>query len=256
MEIPFVKYQGTGNDFILIDARNHTPKLDVAHWCDRRFGIGADGLMYLQNSSEADFEMIYYNSDGNLSSMCGNGGRCLAHWAMELGIGDGNSVHFKAPDGFHTAQKTSNGIELSMNPVPQINTINSTDVSLDTGSPHFVRKCLDIPGNFVEQARDIRQSATYKTAGINVNFYQEINKNHLKCRTFERGVEDETLSCGTGVTAVALAYAREQGLSNGKIEIETQGGILHISFQSAEDGSYTQISLEGPAQFVFKGFID
>ncbi len=255
MDIPFVKYQGTGNDFILIDARTHTPNIDVAHWCDRRFGIGADGLMYLKNTSEADFEMIYYNSDGNLSSMCGNGGRCLAHWALELGIGDGHSVRFKAPDGFHTATKTAAGIKLSMNPVSKITSINATDAALDTGSPHYVRKCTHIPPDFVQQARNIRESELYKDAGINVNFYQVIEENQLKCRTFERGVEDETLSCGTGVTAVALAYAQEQGLTAGKIELETRGGTLYISFEVSEDGTYTHIFLEGPARFVFKGFI-
>ena len=134
---------------------------------------------------------------------------CLAHWALELGIGDGHSVRFKAPDGFHTATKTAAGIKLSMNPVSKITSINATDAALDTGSPHYVRKCTHIPPDFVQQARNIRESELYKDAGINVNFYQVIEENQLKCRTFERGVEDETLSCGTGVTAVALAYAQE-----------------------------------------------
>lgn len=256
MHIPFVKYQGTGNDFILIDGRESIPTLDVRFWCDRRFGIGADGLIILAPSDEADFEMIYYNSDGQLSSMCGNGGRCIAHWAQSLGIGNGNTLRFKAPDGFHEATFTANGVKLSMNPVFNIELLPNGDTELNTGSPHYVKQLTLIPDTFVNQAQAIRQSAPYSEAGINVNFYQVISPNVLHCRTFERGVEAETLSCGTGVTAVALSYAQSERLSAGLIHVRTQGGDLQIHFiHDTTAHIYHTIFLEGPATFVFQGVL-
>lgn len=259
MEIPFVKYQGTGNDFILIDGRIEMPKLDVKFWCDRKFGIGADGLMILAASKDPhmDFEMIYYNSDGNLSSMCGNGGRCIAHWAHELGIGRDGHIVFNAPDGRHDAWVSNGVVKLSMNDVDQIIPLENNEVQLNTGSPHYVKKCPYLPESFVEEARKIRQSPAYKKEGINVNFYIEKNSHLLECRTFERGVEDETLSCGTGVTAVALAHAQNKQLSNGKITVVTQGGQLAIYFDFLEsEGKYHNLFLEGPADFVFKGTLN
>lgn len=257
MQLSFVKYQGTGNDFILIDGREAIPILDVRFWCDRRFGIGADGLMILAPSNEADFEMIYYNSDGQLSSMCGNGGRCIAHWAKFLGIGNGNSLRFKAPDGFHEATFTPNGIKLSMNPVMDIHMLSNGDTELNTGSPHYVRQTTSIPANFVAQAQAIRQSPSYIKAGINVNFYQVLSPSELRCRTFERGVEDETLSCGTGVTAVALSYAHAEGLPDGLINVQTEGGPLRVHFiHDQQEQRYHSIFLEGPASFVFQGILN
>jgi diaminopimelate epimerase len=257
MQLSFVKYQGTGNDFILIDGREAIPTLDVRFWCDRRFGIGADGLMILAPSNEADFEMIYYNSDGQLSSMCGNGGRCIAHWAQSLGIGNGTTLRFKAPDGFHEATFTSEGIKLSMNPVRDILKLTNGDTELNTGSPHYVKQTTSIPPTFIAQARTIRQSAPYNQAGINVNFYQVLGQNELRCRTFERGVEDETLSCGTGVTAVALSYAHAEGLAAGLIHVQTEGGALRVHFiHDQEEHRFHSIFLEGPATFVFQGFLN
>lgn len=256
MQLAFVKYQGTGNDFILIDGREALPVLDVRFWCDRRFGIGADGLMVLVPSSEADFEMIYYNSDGQLSSMCGNGGRCIAHWAQSLGIGNGNTLRFKAPDGFHEAAFTPQGVKLSMNPVMDIHIFANGDAELNTGSPHYVKQTTSIPHNFVAQAQAIRLSAPYTDAGINVNFYQVLGPNELRCRTFERGVEDETLSCGTGVTAVALSYAHAVGLAAGQVNIQTEGGNLQVHFMhDSKERRYHSIFLEGPATFVFQGIL-
>jgi len=259
MEIPFVKYQGTGNDFILLDGRFHIPELDIRFWCDRRFGIGADGLMILAQSEDpkTDFKMIYYNSDGNLSSMCGNGGRCIAHWAHELGIGKNGHLVFQAPDGRHEAWVNGNIVKLSMSDVDQIIQLDNCDVQLNTGSPHYVKKCDYLPDTFVNEAREIRQSDSYKKDGINVNFYVEMDTRILECRTFERGVEDETLSCGTGVSAVALAHAHEKKLNNGKITVKTQGGNLSIYFEHSEGkGIYHNLFLEGPADFVFKGTLE
>lgn len=257
MEIPFVKYQGTGNDFILVDGRLGLPQIDVKHWCDRRFGIGADGLMILANSQDpkCDFDMIYYNSDGNLSSMCGNGGRCIAHWAKSLGIGFNQTLKFNAPDGLHEASFHENLVKLSMNPVSNINTLENGDSLLDTGSPHYVRMCSAIPKSFVDEAFAIRHSPQYKKDGINVNFYVKLDTHQLFCRTFERGVEDETLSCGTGVTAVALSFAKFNNIQNGKIDVRTRGGDLSVYFETSMDGSYHNIHLEGPATFVYRGYL-
>lgn len=254
MDIPFVKYQGTGNDFILIDGREGIPELNVQHWCDRRFGIGADGLMIISNCTEADFEMIYYNSDGKLSSMCGNGGRCIAHWAHQLGI-QKEFITFKAPDGFHSAYIKGNIVKLSMNAVREISQLSDMDTELNTGSPHYVRRVGSFPDNFIEEAKRIRHSDAYNASGINVNFYIENGSNQLTCRTFERGVEDETFSCGTGVTAVALTHANQNHIQEGTIQIQTLGGELNVHFKRLENGYFDSIFLEGPATFVFKGIL-
>jgi diaminopimelate epimerase len=255
MHVPFVKYQGTGNDFILIDARKESPKIDVAFWCDRKFGIGADGLMLLKACEDADFEMVYFNSDGRLSSMCGNGGRCIAHWAYQLGI-QHHPIRFKAPDGYHFAFIQGDSVKLSMSDVHQLHHLDTSHCVLNTGSPHFVKKVAHIPESFVQEAKNIRNSEPYLQEGINVNFYEILSLKHLKCRTFERGVEDETLSCGTGVTAVALSYANQQHLESGPIAIETLGGTLkvHFNYNKTNQG-YSDIFLEGPATFVFDGFL-
>ena len=257
MDIPFVKYQGTGNDFILIDGRLGIPQIDVKYWCDRRFGIGADGLMILATSkdSNCDFDMIYYNADGNISSMCGNGGRCIAHWAKSLGIGNGETLKFNAPDGIHVASFMGELVKLSMNPVSKISLLSNGDSELDTGSPHYVRMCDVLPESFVDDAFAIRHSPNYEKKGINVNFYERLDTHQLFCRTFERGVEDETLSCGTGVTAVALSYAKFENIKNGKINVLTRGGDLAVYFETSVEGDYYNIYLEGPATFVFRGFI-
>ncbi len=251
--IPFVKYQGTGNDFILIDARQHLPNLDVAQLCHRHFGIGADGLMYLINHPTAHFEMVYYNSDGNISSMCGNGGRCIAHFASTLGIG--NELQFKAADGMHQASVNGSMVNLSMNNVEKINAIDAQTFELNTGSPHYVQ-FIDSPvqqADLIKIAHAVRYSTHYAAQGINVNIVNTVGK-QLHVRTYERGVENETLSCGTGVTACALAYLHKQAITGtAQVQVHSPGGMLQVSTHAGD--SYTHIQLTGPATPVFSGTI-
>lgn len=263
--IPFVKYQGTGNDFILIDGRDADfSKLNVNQLCDRHFGIGADGLMILKPKLDYDFEMIYYNSDGNLSSMCGNGGRCIAHWAYSLGIKPKNHpLTFWAPDGSHTATYNDGNIHLTMNDVNNIVVLNHNIFELNTGSPHFVQ-FFDSGINdmeFVKFGKNIRYSETYKSVGINVNAVEIISENTIKMRTYERGVEDETLSCGTGVTAAALSYLVKQHSFDSEknefqeVSVSTPGGNLFVKANRIGELSFSNIELCGSAQFVFEGMI-
>lgn len=279
MTIPFVKYQGTGNDFVLIDNRTGawqdylamqvplqfaTEKDLVAHICHRRLGIGADGLMLLQNKEGFHFEMVYFNSDGGLSSMCGNGGRCIAAWAFSLGLGD-DSLQFWAPDGTHEARKTNDGkgIALNMNPVSRVQQINTNDWELNTGSPHYV----SFQDNNIQQlalvdwAKNIRYNEPYTNQGINVNAVNILDENRISMRTYERGVEDETLSCGTGVCAAAISFvqrsqphteANTNEIANHLIEVITPGGTLQVSLQR-DQNNYNHIVLIGPATFVFQG---
>ena len=289
MTIPFVKYQGTGNDFVLIDNRTGawqdylamqvplqfaTEKDLVAHICHRRLGIGADGLMLLQNKEGFHFEMVYFNSDGGLSSMCGNGGRCIAAWAFSLGLGD-DSLQFWAPDGTHEARKTNDGkgIALNMNPVSRVQQINTNDWELNTGSPHYVSfQDNDIQQlALVDWAKNIRYNEPYTNLGINVNAVNILDENTISMRTYERGVEDETLSCGTGVCAAAISFVQRSGMQlnpfesgqphteantnqvqNHLIEVNTPGGTLQVSLQR-DQNNYNHIVLIGPATFVFQG---
>jgi diaminopimelate epimerase len=289
MTLNFVKYQGTGNDFVLIDNRTGawqaylaiqvpqqfaTEKDLVAHLCHRKFGVGADGLMLLQNKEGFDFEMVYFNSDGGLSSMCGNGGRCIAAWAFSLGLGD-DTLRFWAPDGTHEARKTNDGkgIALNMNPVSQVQQINTNDWELNTGSPHYV----SFQDNNIQQlalvdwAKNIRYNEPYTNLGINVNAVNILDENKISMRTYERGVEDETLSCGTGVCAAAISFVHRSGMAlnpaesgqpqteatgnqvqNHLIEVITPGGVLQVSLQRHHN-NYNNIVLIGPATFVFQG---
>ena len=256
MRIPFVKYQGTGNDFIIIDAREITPVLDVQKLCDRHFGIGADGLMLLKNHLEYDFEMVYYNSDGNLSTMCGNGGRCLSHFAHQLGIGNGN-LQFIAVDGPHEAKIQDNWVALGMIDVPNWDKRGQDLVVIHTGSPHYVQfmeqAVEDV--NLIEFARSIRYNDEFGKEGINVNIVNSLPDGSLKMRTYERGVEDETLSCGTGVTAAALSAHITGRVTGHSVAVHTAGGDLSVQF-SATSAGYTQVVLSGPAEAVFQGFIE
>lgn len=270
----FYKYQGAGNDFILLDQRqtlwlSRDSTKTIAFLCDRHFGVGADGLILLQKHPQLDFEMVYFNADGRESTLCGNGGRCIAAFAKHLGIqAPDEGYHFMAIDGEHRAllpHSTAAGlewVELKMNDVFQIETVmngTSADFILNTGSPHFVRfvpdpNVLDI----VEEGRIIRYSDRFRKDGINVNFVQE-NDGHLTIRTYERGVEDETLACGTGVTAASLAFYKnsgQQGASQVEIPVKAKGGDLKVRFEVNADGSFTNIWLCGPAQRVFTGEID
>jgi len=257
MQIEFYKYHGTGNDFIILDNRTNQydglSVVEIKSLCDRRFGIGADGLMMLCNEEGYDFRMKYYNADGKEGSMCGNGGRCLVQFAYDMGIKK-DTYHFIAVDGPHVAVIKSNGlIGLKMQDVNSIQ-LNNQDVILNTGSPHFIRFVdnLDSFDVFTE-GRNIRNNNSYKIDGINVNFVEK-QTDSIKLRTYERGVEDETLSCGTGATAAAIAYATQLGMN--KVPIQVQGGLLEVEFNRISENECNEIWLTGPAKYVFSGTID
>ena len=258
MKMSFYKYEGTGNDFVMIDNRQETfPKENstlVKQLCDRRFGIGGDGLILLEHDAVADFKMVYYNSDGNPSSMCGNGGRCIVAFAQRLNIIEDKAT-FYAIDGLHHATIFDNGIvSLQMGNVDEV--ANYEDhLFLDTGSPHHVTFAEDLTHLDVKSAGSkIRYSELYGASGSNVNFVKQIGDAIFAIRTYERGVEDETLSCGTGATAVAIAMnASGKTLSN-SIEILVEGGKLEVSFDKNQN-HYTNVFLKGPATFVYKGEI-
>ncbi|MFC6096795.1 diaminopimelate epimerase [Flavobacterium qiangtangense] len=258
MEITFYKYQGTGNDFIMIDNRQETfSKNDtklIAKLCDRRFGIGADGLILLENDAETDFKMVYYNSDGNQSSMCGNGGRCLVAFAKQLGVIE-NKTTFIATDGLHHATISENGIvSLQMKDVDAVK-IEEDYIFLDTGSPHHVQLVEDLKNYPIkEKGAEIRYGNLYGQAGSNVNFVHQNDTDTFSVRTYERGVEDETLSCGTGVTAVAIAMKATGRTNSDTIKLNVEGGKLEVSFIE-KDGKYTDVFLKGPATFVFEGTV-
>ncbi len=252
----FYKYQGTGNDFILIDNRSGAFNLNstqIEQLCHRRLSIGADGLMLLNAHPTYDFEMIYFNADGLPGSMCGNGGRCITQFALDLGINK-STYNFLAVDGPHEAEILTDGrISLRMIDVDQISA-SGTDFILNTGSPHLVRivKQLDLFPVF-EVGQTIRNEERFGPRGINVNFVERTESPELiRVRTYERGVEDETLSCGTGVTACAIARA----IIDQKTEpctIETKGGQLMVRFQTKDFVHFTHIHLIGPATKVFEG---
>lgn len=252
----FYKYQGTGNDFIIIDNRdgqyNNLTEETVNKLCDRKFGIGADGLMLLESADGYDFRMKYYNADGKEGSMCGNGGRCLVQFANDMGINK-TKYHFIAVDGEHDADIREDGlISLKMQNVSGIEDIKG-DMVLNTGSPHFIRfvDTVDHVDVFSEGTK-IRYSDAFAKEGINVNFVEQTN-NGIRIRTYERGVEDETLSCGTGATAAAIASTTEDGQQT--IPVRVQGGNLEISLNRINAHEYSDIWLIGPATFVFRGTI-
>ncbi len=254
MEITFYKYQGAGNDFVLIDNRDGKVGLttaQVAQICDRHFGVGADGLMYLQHSPDTDFEMVYFNSDGRESTMCGNGGRCIAAFAHRLGVA-GTSMRFMAIDGIHEATINADGtVALQMQDVTAIDFAGAYEI-LDTGSPHYVQWVTDTETvDVVAAGRSIRNENRFQPKGINVNFVSRGDRG-IVIRTYERGVEDETLACGTGVTAAAIVSA---GRNTGHFDIpvKARGGDLRVTFEKEEATSATHIVLTGGAQFVFKG---
>ena len=259
MEIKFYKYQGTGNDFVIMD--NRTGEYDalasgqIKKLCDRRFGIGADGLMLLNNKSGFDFEMIYYNSDGRLSSMCGNGGRCIVRFAKDIGINK-TLYSFLATDGPHDAEIMENNIiRLKMQDVSAVEERNGNFI-LNTGSPHFIKFWTDVRNmDVVKKGRDIRYSDAFAAAGINVNFAEITDDDSIYMRTYERGVEDETLSCGTGVTAAALVSAHNDNGFNA-VDVQTRGGRLTVEFNKIDDQTFTDIYLCGPAKFVFCGTVN
>jgi len=256
MQLHFDKYQGTGNDFILIDNRDGKISLSaaqIAFLCDRRFGIGADGLMLLENAAGYDFRMVYYNADGNESTMCGNGGRCLVAFAKKLGVID-NNASFIAIDGPHTATvNTDNTVSLQMQDVQEVLQADGY-TQLNTGSPHYVTFVDDLKATDVfTTGRSIRNSERYQPKGINVNFVQRL-ADGIHVRTYERGVEDETYSCGTGVTAAAIAAADNID-GHVSTNILTPGGNLHVSFDKVDANHMVNVILSGPATYVYSGTI-
>jgi diaminopimelate epimerase len=257
MKITFYKYQGTGNDFVMIDNRQQTfdkkNTMLVARLCDRRFGIGADGLILLENHPDLDFKMVYFNADGNESSMCGNGGRCISAFAKFLGIIE-NKATFEAIDGLHHAIIENDIVKLQMQNVTSVEMFQN-HVFLNTGSPHHVQIENHLNQlSIKETGSKIRYGEPYNEAGANVNFVKKLSESIFQVRTYERGVEDETLSCGTGVTAVAIAMFETGETKNNLVTLETEGGQLQVSFEKLE-GVYKDIWLIGPAVQVFKGVI-
>ncbi len=260
MQIPFYKYQATGNDFIVINQWDkiylENPSQEtVAAMCHRRFGIGGDGLILLEKDDFLDFKMIYYNANGRLGSMCGNGGRTIAHLAHSIGVASARG-EFLAADGAHTYEVMGQQVRLGMRPVEGIR-VQANDFYLNTGSPHLVvlvDQVADIDV-FTEGAR-IRYSERFSPEGTNINFVEAAN-DYLKVRTYERGVEDETLSCGTGVTAAAIAMAHVDQRYDGRkgISIQTKGGQLRVYFERFEE-NWRNIFLQGPAKLSFTGIID
>ena len=256
MKIEFYKYHGTGNDFVILDNFNQTaPELttkQIKHLCSRHFGIGADGLMMLSKKVGYDFEMVYYNADGNESSMCGNGGRCLVKFAHHMGIHKSMYI-FIATDGEHEAEIDSDGtVSLRMHDVKEVD-YHIHHTIINTGSPHFVKFTENVESiPVVSTGREIRYSHSFAKQGINVNFVETLDDSTIFVRTYERGVEDETLSCGTGVTAAALLAAHnERGFNN--VAVKTKGGRLSVEFNKVDDQHFEDIWLCGPAEFVFKG---
>lgn len=254
MTIPFYKYHGTGNDFVIIDNRTLLfPKNDtklISSFCDRHLGVGGDGLILLENDNTEDFRMVYYNADGHPGSMCGNGGRCIVAFARYLGIID-DKTSFVATDGLHMAEINRGSITLKMQNVSQIRN-KPNALFLNTGSPHHVQEIPNLEAYNVKEEGARLRYGIYGEKGCNINFVEQLNQNTFFVRTYERGVEDETLSCGTGVTAVALAMHRLGKTSNNHVIIKTKGGNLKVTFEKGKEG-YEKIFLEGPAKQVFKG---
>jgi len=253
--IRFQKYQGTGNDFIILDGREELPPLSeekIRLMCHRRFGIGADGLMIYLQKEGYDFEMKYFNADGREGSMCGNGGRCIVRYCYNTGIHK-DYFRFLAVDGEHEAEIDLNGwVRLKMNDVNKV-ALTGGDYILNTGSPHYVKYVNDIDHYRVaDEGRQIRNSNAYADNGINVNFVETLDDHTIFVRTYERGVEAETWSCGTGVTAAALVSAHNETGFN-QVDVETLGGKLSVEFDRVNEGEYRNIWLCGPAEFVYRG---
>lgn len=256
MELQFFKYQGTGNDFVIIDNRQgRFPKNDtqlVARLCNRRFGVGADGLILLENDPDTDFKMVYFNADGAEGSMCGNGGRCLVAFAHFLGV-IGNETTFNAVDGLHHATIDGDIVKLKMVDVAEVREKPNYSF-LDTGSPHHVQLVEDLKHFNVPKEGAKLRYGIYGKSGSNINFVEQSTDDTFQVRTYERGVENETLSCGTGVTAVAIAMHQSGKTESKVVKVKTPGGNLTISFEQQDD-AYTNVYLQGPAIQVFKGVI-
>jgi len=258
MKLTFHKFHGTGNDFIIIDNRSTKINLNtdqIQFLCDRHFGIGADGLMFLENHPSLAFKMRYYNSDGNESTMCGNGGRCLTAFAQKLELAS-EKVIFDAIDGLHESVINKNDtISLKMSDVSEF-TVKNNNYLLNTGSPHYVIFEPEVNTiNVFKRGSTIRNSKEFEPYGVNVDFVQFLG-NDLFVRTYERGVENETLSCGTGVTASAICATINMNTDKNSWDIKTLGGKLNVRFKKTGNNKFTDVWLTGPAKFVFKGEIE
>lgn len=255
MDFNFSKYQGAGNDFVLIDDRSerfpiHQPLIEKI--CDRHFGVGADGLLLLQNDELTDFKMVYFNSDGREGTMCGNGGRCIVRFAKDLGIIDDKTT-FAAIDGDHEARIEGEIVELKMGNVSEVDQFVAYTF-LNTGSPHHVEFVQDVDEvDVVHRGAQIRYGSPYFDEGTNVNFVEVLPDFKLKIRTYERGVEDETLACGTGITAAAIAAFEKGLITKNEVIVLAKGGKLNVKFEKNASGGYENVWLTGPAEFVFKG---
>lgn len=255
--IKFLKYQGAGNDFIMIDNRDqsfsHNKVAFAQKWCERRFGIGSDGIIFLERDNDVDFLMDFYNPDGS-QSFCGNGSRCIMQFAQDIGFIK-DAATFKAIDGIHEAHFTELGVKVKMGDVDAVEHIDD-DLFIHTGSPHYISyRSEDDDRNIVDFGRKIRYSEKYKQDGTNVNLVDRLAPNHIRVETYERGVENETFACGTGATACGLSYGLLENLASGPVVTEVKGGTLKIHFDRNEE-SFTNVWLEGPAQFVFEGIIN
>lgn len=254
--INFYKYQGAGNDFILIDNRLNQftgNKVEFAKkYCERRFGIGSDGIIFLENSEVVDFVMDFYNPDGS-QSFCGNGARCAVRFAYALNI-IGVKTSFAAFDGLHEAELVDQNVKIGMHQVGGIKKIG-TDDFIDTGSPHYISYVKpNDERDIITYGRLIRYSSPFKAEGTNVNLIHEKGALHIAIETYERGVENETFACGTGATACGLSFANRNNLTQGVVDVDVKGGALKIHFEAtSEVGVFNNIWLEGPATFVFKG---
>ena len=261
MTFIFSKYHGAGNDFIMVDNRlgefTFNTVEAVKSLCDRHFGIGADGLILIENSSDSDFKMVYYNADGNLGSMCGNGSRCAVMFAKEVGV-QFSTKSFEAYDGIHRFEiLADNRVKVSMSDVKEVAKRNEAYL-INTGSPHLIIPVDDVKSvDVFNEGKKIRYSPEFKAEGVNVNFVNAQN-GLVEIRTYERGVENETMACGTGCVAAGLWAAMEKRLGSGEhsIKLKSLGGMLTVSFHYEVSKGFTNVYLEGPVAKVFEGSIN
>lgn len=253
--ISFYKYQGAGNDFIMIDNRNDLISKDkekmAIKLCERRFGLGSDGLIFIEADKDVDFNMNFFNPDGS-QSFCGNGSRCAVKFAKYLNAFEGDKTDFKAIDGIHSAELIDGNVKVSIQNVLSYDKYED-DYYMHTGSPHYMKFYNNVDEeDLILISREIRYSEKFKPGGTNVNFIQKVNNYTIKIRTYERGVENETYACGTGATACALTQAIVEEIPRGNIKVKAKGGDLSVDFVQDSSG-FSDVWLEGPAEFVYKG---